>query len=473
MPSMLRIAIVGAGFSGLATAIQLARQAKEHHIDLTIFDDSKPFGGGLAYGPLAKNFLLNVPAQKMSLFADKPNDFLDFCQSQGYAVDPAEFVQRERFGAYLRDRLDFYIKNNDNIHIHFLPERVVKIEYFLHHNEWQLTTRAGIQIDFDQIIIATGYQKPLWPIDLQHIGSDQAIDAWDFESIDKLPNARTICFIGSGLTAIDTLIYLSEKNTDYNFIVLSRRGLLPHVHQTRNTAIGSSAIDEMLQYDDARLSKSMRRLRCIIQRHIEKGYDWRDVLDDLRPHLPALWQSLADDQKAVFLKRLNTFWDVHRHRMSQSVADRIDKLKRSGRLKLIAGRFISITKDQSGLFIEYNDTKTGHHTAFQAAAIINCSGHPTNVETSDNPLLLDLLTAGFLKPDATGLGIEIGPHYQVITRENKINNGLWYIGPMLKSKYWEATAVPELRLHAQALAAFILEHSAARPRDTTQHLSSG
>jgi uncharacterized NAD(P)/FAD-binding protein YdhS len=29
---------------------------------------------------------------------------------------------------------------------------------------------------------------------------------------------------------------------------------------------------------------------------------------------------------------------------------------------------------------------------------------------------------------------------------------LHYIGPMLKSDFWEATAVPELRQHAKALA---------------------
>jgi uncharacterized NAD(P)/FAD-binding protein YdhS len=30
--------------------------------------------------------------------------------------------------------------------------------------------------------------------------------------------------------------------------------------------------------------------------------------------------------------------------------------------------------------------------------------------------------------------------------------GLFYIGPMLKARFWEAIAVPELRVHASQLA---------------------
>jgi len=37
--------------------------------------------------------------------------------------------------------------------------------------------------------------------------------------------------------------------------------------------------------------------------------------------------------------------------------------------------------------------------------------------------------------------------------------GLWCVGPMLKAQYWEATAVPELRIHAQQLALTLVEHT--------------
>jgi uncharacterized NAD(P)/FAD-binding protein YdhS len=33
---------------------------------------------------------------------------------------------------------------------------------------------------------------------------------------------------------------------------------------------------------------------------------------------------------------------------------------------------------------------------------------------------------------------------------------LWYVGPLLKGTLWEATAVPELRVHARQLAVTLL-----------------
>lgn len=36
--------------------------------------------------------------------------------------------------------------------------------------------------------------------------------------------------------------------------------------------------------------------------------------------------------------------------------------------------------------------------------------------------------------------------------DGRIVKGLYYVGPWLRARDWEATAVPELRVHAQRLA---------------------
>jgi len=54
--------------------------------------------------------------------------------------------------------------------------------------------------------------------------------------------------------------------------------------------------------------------------------------------------------------------------------------------------------------------------------------------------------------DPSSPGINVGKDYAVVDRSGKSLRRLSYVGPMLKAQLWEATAVPDLRQHACALA---------------------
>ena len=95
-------------------------------------------------------------------------------------------------------------------------------------------------------------------------------------------------------------------------------------------------------------------------------------------------------------------------------------------------------------------------STLQVSAIVNCIGPNNDIQRHANPLLAQLLKEGLIAPDAHGLGLRVTPDLQVIdVRQNPVE-GLWYLGPLLKGVLWEATAVPELRLHAQYLAQTLL-----------------
>ena len=71
--------------------------------------------------------------------------------------------------------------------------------------------------------------------------------------------------------------------------------------------------------------------------------------------------------------------------------------------------------------------------------------------------LLDaLLARGLLRPDPLALGLETGPDLALLDAEGKPSRWLYLVGPLLKAGYWEATAVPELRVHAAQLAENLL-----------------
>src|SRR5687768_5859393 len=90
------VAIVGGGFSGTMAAARLARAGQS----AVLIESAGRAGRGVAYSTREAVHLLNVPAAKMSAWAEAPDDFVD----QGH--DAGAFVQRREFGAYLTSILE-------------------------------------------------------------------------------------------------------------------------------------------------------------------------------------------------------------------------------------------------------------------------------------------------------------------------------------------------------------------------------
>ena len=73
---------------------------------------------------------------------------------------------------------------------------------------------------------------------------------------------------------------------------------------------------------------------------------------------------------------------------------------------------------------------------------------------------MQLREEGYLRPVPLHIGIDVDEHYNVIGGDGHRVAGLHYVGPMLRARYWEAIAVPELRRHTQDLARHLLERPA-------------
>jgi uncharacterized NAD(P)/FAD-binding protein YdhS len=84
--------------------------------------------------------------------------------------------------------------------------------------------------------------------------------------------------------------------------------------------------------------------------------------------------------------------------------------------------------------------------------IFNCTGPDYNPARSENALAQSLLTNGLIAPDPLELGIRVTSDGEVGGADGRVLKGLHYIGPWLRARDWEATAVPELREHARRLA---------------------
>src|SRR5271156_2931071 len=110
------IAIIGGGFSGVMTAVNLARLSRQP-LNLTIINQRRPTARGVAYGTRRMEHLLNVAARNMSAFPDLPDHFLQWLRTRSEYDTVPDIELRERFiprmiyGDYLRGLMHQHLQS--------------------------------------------------------------------------------------------------------------------------------------------------------------------------------------------------------------------------------------------------------------------------------------------------------------------------------------------------------------------------
>ena len=102
--SPFSIVIIGGGFCGVMTVVNLLSKLKTK-ATITLINKAYPIARGIAYNTYSDLHLLNVEARNMSAFADKPNDFLDWCSKQTEIPTkkedlPLAYLPRNIYGRY-------------------------------------------------------------------------------------------------------------------------------------------------------------------------------------------------------------------------------------------------------------------------------------------------------------------------------------------------------------------------------------
>ena len=103
------------------------------------------------------------------------------------------------------------------------------------------------------------------------------------------------------------------------------------------------------------------------------------------------------------------------------------------------------------------DPAQGQPVTLHCDWIVNCTGPGRGRRLLEEPLFADLHRAGLLTPEALGLGLRVDVDNAAIGAGGEAVRGLWAVGPLARGSRFEATAVPELRIMAEATATQALE----------------
>ena len=278
----------------------------------------------------------------MSLFPDDPDHFVRWL---GPRADGAAFVSRRLYGDYVAE---IVARALERPHFRLVNDRVTSVRGS--DRGFIVESALVTRIESRAVVLATGNALPadqfLPPGVTQHPG--YVADPWryDYRSV-----GGHVLLIGSGLTALDVLVALRASGHRGAVHVVSRHGRYPEVHAD----VAPYDVIPALDTHDARTL--LRGLRRHVADAQQRGFDWRSVIDAVRPESESLWRRLSPLERSRFERHLRTHWERHRHRAPQQVDAVRQNYSQSGKTFTYAGRLARCSDGEARIALNGGSTR--------------------------------------------------------------------------------------------------------------------
>ncbi len=457
-PRPTRIAVIGGGFSGVMTAVNLARLARRP-LHVKVINDRRPTGRGVAYGMRRPEHLLNVAARNMSAFRDEPDHFLQWLRTRSDFDAVPEIELRERFiprmvyGDYLRSIMLHYLQAASGL-------TAVKTEFVTGEaKDIELAGETAVvhladstTVEADRVVLATGNEAPAELPGAEALAGHPAWvgDPWQpWEQ--RLPDQNgCIVVLGTGLTTVDAIISLRSLGWMGSIHAISRHGWFPHAHFR-----GIEYPD--FPPPDVDLAKlGLEKLVALVQDHCarlhERNANPAIIVDKMRPYTQRIWSNLKREERLAFAGKYAARWNVSRHRIAPELHAQITSSQLTGQLQVHAAAIERVEAAGPRVVVHFGEGRS------QAGdLVINATGPSSRLSASHSVLLQNLLRRGLIAPDELDMGVRVDPDHTVVTADGQRSRQFLALGPLLRGTLWETIAVPELRGQAMRVAETLLD----------------
>lgn len=433
------VVVVGGGASGVAAAYHLLKHG-DKSLRVSIVERGPELGRGIAYGVESDLFLLNVPASRMSIDPEIADDFVKYA---GVQENPHAFLSRSLYGRYLNDRLASVVRQGKG------KLRVYRDEAVgIHDNGTGATVlmRSGLQLDARSVVFATG----LSPRMTASSYDPRVVDGWDECALGAIPRYGRLLILGAGLSALDVLAWLEHISFRGTVRIVSPRGLMsrPHrVDQNRVPALPRESIDSV----PTSLRSRIKWIRGLILEAEAKGEGFQSAMDRIRPHVENLYRTLSDADRRRFVRHVRSYWEIFRHRAPITSLERVERLEKEGRLERTAGRVIHEDRTTARIRVRIR-TRVGDEVEDEFDAIVRCIGPSMSLKESMTPLSESLLERGLARVEPSGLGLETDRDGRLIDAHGASSPYLYGLGAVRRASSWETTSMPDISVHAAAVA---------------------
>jgi uncharacterized NAD(P)/FAD-binding protein YdhS len=444
------VAIIGGGLAGLTAAYQLAKHSltSRKRLQLAILEPRATLGTGLAYAPPSAAHLLNVPASKMSLDETRPASFIEWLKNSGTNYKGDDYVPRGLFGQYAMAMLEeINSAAAPYLELTHIRSKVLRISR-LQAAYYSVETSAGNTMSARAIILALGND-----VGEKNIQFAECLNHQDVTVLKtQAEQGQKVAIIGTGLTAVDTILALEKLGYSGQYSLFSQHALLPFAHATTNP--DTSEVQARLRVIQS--SPSLRTKFAAFRQALAADVQWRDLIDAFRPSSHSMWAALSLKDKRRFLRHLKPYWEVHRHRVPVQSLDTVRSLIAADRLNLKRARVVSVSKIENQYWLNSKD-RLGPFDA-----VFDCRGLWSNITNLKNPLLDSLVTAGIASYDELGLGLCCSSNGELRGAAN-----IFTLGSLRRGELWETTAVREIRSQAEAIAQTIVHSLVIEKSDSS------
>jgi len=436
-----RIVVVGAGAAGILSARALLRAG---HPSVVLVERNSSWAPGPAYSTSDREHLLNVPASRLSVDSDSPNDFVEWASTRGCCADESSFLPRSLYGEYLQDAL-CRVERCAPGRLTRVTGDAVGVARETHGRHRRAGVVVGLgdgtSIGAAHVVLALG-NPPSRPLS----GSSPAIvdDPWSILTQRVEPD-DSVVLVGSGLTAVDIALSFAARRHRGPIRMVSRRGLLPRCHEV-------GPVSPVAPTEFASIPSARTLLAAVRGAIVDVDGDWRAVFDAIRHDTNDLWARLPEPERARLLRHAARYWEVHRHRMAPEVAASIGALVSSGRVELRAAAVVGIGCSADGITrVTVRDARTGT-SELATKWVVNCTGPDFDLGRADSPLVRSLLARRSARPGPLGLGLDVTADGALVDDAGRASPAISLVGPLRRGVEWETTAIPDIRRQVEALA---------------------
>lgn len=443
----MRIAIIGMGVAGISILRELYKQlnVKERNaIDIIIYTDAEQFGTGFPYQEDDESLLINQYTETMTIIPDEPDDFTDWISKNKTRQSIYHtHLPRSWFGEYLNERMNFWISK---LEVQVVCQRVESIDY-LSHRQYLVQTESSTEI-VESVHLATGHLAYKDPYDL--IGEEGYVYN-PYPARKKMQlrkETSSVAIIGTGLTALDAMLFIQKEYPFSDLTFYSRNGLFSSVR-------GNESAVEMHYFchdkvvalinNGQKLTLAMVKdwfFKEMDEQGINAEWVWsnlgngsvegmamdlsysetlgefQSMIRLMRKCYPVIWKALPDDEKDLFLKLYGQQWQRFKAPIPQNTAKYLIKNINQNNISLVSG-LKNINKIGEQFVLE-----TGEEKVYTADYVINCTGQMIDLNTGlsqQDPLIQELIDKKMLTSYAYG-GIAIDyPSMSIIDSEKHVH----------------------------------------------------
>ncbi len=241
----MKIAIIGAGCSGLCTIKQLVSAGLT---DITCFEKSDQVGGNWVYSDIPGHSSIYKATRTIS--SKSMSQFSDFPMPAGYPDYPSHEQILAYFQAYTR---------------HFQLEKFIHFDCCVEHAEkapnerWLLSLSNGTQQSYDYLVVANGHltapRHPDWKD--QFKGSYRHVH--EYKTNHDFNNKRVLV-VGAGNSGCDCAVDISHVATRVDLSLRSSQYIIPKYIMGKPTDTFATGFGWLPQWFQDKIQKIILRL---------------------------------------------------------------------------------------------------------------------------------------------------------------------------------------------------------------------